>query len=146
MGGLVSEYEPRFIHTDISIHHLTPIVEADAVADTVVAINIDLSGNSVVTGVPNVVTGPPVANNLYPVTITSVLLRQIEADGSICGITHEDILIDEHYMQCISCNHNFSVDALKTWLQQKIIWSRTCPMCRATWSNYVLYVNRDELD
>jgi hypothetical protein len=165
MGGLVAEYEPSFIHTDTSIHPLTHIIEAvpvinNDVLDNVIfqTLNIDLSGNYVLTATNaghntaahnNAAHNNAAHNNasdVYPVIITSEMTRQIETAGAICGITHEEILINEHYMQCSRCNHNFSADALKTWLQQKIIWSRTCPMCRSPWSNYVLYINNDELD
>ena len=152
MGGLVDEYEPSFIHTDTSIHPLTHIIEVmpeihiDLSNNVILqTLNIDLSGNYVLTE-PQGHQGTNNVSDVYPVIITSEMTRQIETAGAICGITHEEILIDEHYMQCSRCNHNFSADALKTWLQQKNIWSRTCPMCRSQWSNYVLYINNDELD
>ena len=63
-------------------------------------------------------------------------------DKLICCITHENISINEHYMNCNKCNNNYLADALKHWFEQSSR-TRTCPMCRSNWLDFYVYINSE---
>jgi hypothetical protein len=65
----------------------------------------------------------------------------LEADISICPISHELIVEGAKYMKCHQCVNNFSEEALKQWLERKRPNQRTCPVCRVLWSNFEIYIN-----
>jgi hypothetical protein len=60
-----------------------------------------------------------------------------------CCITHEEILLDTRYMNCIDCNNNYNERAINEWFRQRP-YRKTCPMCRANWSDYNIYINGNE--
>jgi hypothetical protein len=157
MGALSVAYQPGFTRNDISMHPLTPLVEGVLHFDATL---FDLSGNFVgITSGNAIESGNEISNatisnaaisNAVNIDLSGnfigtnpIVMRQIEEEWSTCDITHEEIAEGGHYMQCHGCNHNFSEAAIKTWLRQRAI--KTCPMCRVAWSNYVVYLNINEV-
>jgi hypothetical protein len=61
----------------------------------------------------------------------------IPEDKKTCGITLEEISLDEKYMRCTNCLNNFTEQSIRTWLTQ----IRTCPDCRCNWIDYNIYTN-----
>lgn len=68
----------------------------------------------------------------------------INNDSSFCPITHEQIDVGEKYMSCHQCKKCFSEVAIKHWLESRMPDQMICPWCRVKWSNYEIYVNREE--
>lgn len=66
-----------------------------------------------------------------------VIFRIIREDKRTCGISLEEIQINERYMSCSMCNNNFKENALKRWIESR----STCPSCRVVWSDNHIYVN-----
>ena len=61
----------------------------------------------------------------------------IPEDKKMCGITFEEIDLEQKYMHCANCLNNFEEQSIKTWLTN----SRTCPGCRCNWIDYNIYTN-----
>lgn len=55
-----------------------------------------------------------------------------------CPVTFR-ILADTNckYIKCIQCKKNFDIALKDYWVKEK----NNCPMCRANWTNYVIYTN-----
>jgi hypothetical protein len=60
-------------------------------------------------------------------------------DKLTCCITQEEISVNARYMRCSRCSNNFDEIAIKNWLRQGSFGK--CPMCRATWDDYIVYIN-----
>lgn len=101
----------------------------------------DLSGNNTI-----VTEGTDASiNNTNNVNIFSgsIIRKKImEHDDDICQIKHEQIGDCDIYMNCSCCNKNFFEEEIRHWLLSKPIGNRTCPNCRAQWSNNNMYINR----
>jgi hypothetical protein len=65
------------------------------------------------------------------------LNQTISNERRTCGISLDEIIENESYMSCCSCSNNFKESEIKNWLRTR----RTCPSCRANWSNYNIYIN-----
>ena len=100
------------------------------------------TASSVPTTNSNVNVSPPV----YSIPLGNTSYRAIDQERSLCNITHEEILSDQRYMTCSSCNNNFSETSIKQWLSQHIGNRRTCPTCREVWINFDVYINELLLD
>ena len=107
----------------------------------------DLSGNNTIVTEGTDATEGTVAsiNNTNNVNIFSgsIIRKKImEHDDDICQIKHEQIGDCDIYMNCSCCNKNFFEEEIRYWLLSKPIGNRTCPNCRAQWSNNNMYINR----
>lgn len=81
------------------------------------------------------VSGNNIVNIIYkPITNNEKLL---------CSITQEDISVNTRYMNCSQCNNNFDEYCIKSWFRQ-IPHNKKCPMCRANWSDFNVYINSEE--
>ena len=65
--------------------------------------------------------------------------RLIPQEKRICGISLDEIHINDRYMTCSMCANNFNEREIKRWLEDR----RTCPSCRANWTDNHVYVNID---
>ena len=45
--------------------------------------------------------------------------------------------LNSQYISCGQCKKNFDIVVKENWVKEK----KTCPMCRATWSNFMIYKN-----
>jgi hypothetical protein len=88
----------------------------------------------------------PVINIEYPIPNGIIAHQLINPDRNICYITHEVIDVNQNYMTCSECNNHFMETAIKQWLRQRVGSLRNCPTCREVWTNYTVYINRDELN
>jgi hypothetical protein len=61
-------------------------------------------------------------------------------NNKTCPITLEEITYLQNYCICNCCKYKFKELAIKEWIYSKL----TCPMCRAYWSNFVVYVNYEK--
>lgn len=80
----------------------------------------------------------------YPIPNGIITNQLINADREVCYITHDTIGINQNYMSCSNCQHNFMETAIKQWLRQRVGNLRNCPTCREVWTNYTVYINREE--
>ena len=55
-----------------------------------------------------------------------------------CPIKMETIGSNEEYCTCKTCAYNFDYESLNNWLKSR----KECPMCRASWTNNVVYTNK----
>jgi len=97
----------------------------------------DLSGNNTVTTESNTNS-----NNVNIFSGSIIRKKIIEQDDDICQIKHEEIGDCDIYMNCSCCNKNFFEEEIRHWLLSKPIGNRTCPNCRAQWSDNNMYINR----
>ena len=58
----------------------------------------------------------------------------------ICPIEYTNINIGDIYQHCSKCNHNFCNDSITQWLNI----NKSCPMCRNKWTDYTIYINKDD--
>jgi len=65
--------------------------------------------------------------------------RLIPQEKRMCGISLDEIHINDRYMCCSMCANNFKEHEIKRWLEDR----RTCPSCRAYWSDNQVYLNVD---
>lgn len=73
----------------------------------------------------------------------SIIRKKImEQDDDICQIKYEQIGDCDIYMNCNCCNKNFFEEEIRYWLLSKPLGNRTCPNCRAQWSDNNMYINR----
>lgn len=63
-----------------------------------------------------------------------------EGRNTECPITYEEIKYNDSYLSCDACKYNFSESAI---LKHLNIRKRECPMCRAEWTNYCKYINKN---
>lgn len=69
---------------------------------------------------------------------TSNIINQIIAENrKICGISLDEIQLNDRYMTCSNCVNNYKEQEIKRWLQTR----NTCPSCRSSWLNYNVYIN-----
>ena len=88
-------------------------------------------------------SGPPATYSSTNTSIDDLFVdnnshRLIPEEKRTCGITFEEINIDQKYMSCIICSNNFGEQAIRTWLTNR----RTCPCCRDLWADFNVYVNK----
>jgi len=77
-----------------------------------------------------------------PVKFTNTKEKHInEGKNAECPITYEEIKDGDTYMTCDACKYNFSESAIVKHLNKSK--KRKCPMCRAEWTNYCKYINKD---
>ena len=79
--------------------------------------------------------------NIFSGSIIRKKIMEQEEDD-ICQIKHEQIGDCDIYMNCSCCNKNFFEEEIRYWLLSKPIGNRTCPNCRAQWSDNNMYINR----
>ena len=157
LANLVTGHIPNFTTTLTSQHPIVPIV--GTLPNSTM---FDMSGNYIGNYIMNNSmmptssyssagqTGPYNPNNYNssgqtgPYTSRNVTYRPINAERSLCYISHEEILLNQHYMTCDGCLHNFKELSIKQWLEQNTGSRRTCPTCREVWTNYNIYVNAIE--
>ena len=65
-----------------------------------------------------------------------------------CPISLEVIKKGDEYCICTQCLYNFSKEELKTHFktQNQNNHNITCPMCRAKWSDEIIYINEDKIE
>ncbi len=81
-------------------------------------------------------------NKIEPVKFTDTKEKHIdEGRNAECPITYEEIKDGDTYLTCDACKYNFSESAIVKHLNGSR--KRDCPMCRAEWTNYCKYVNKD---
>jgi hypothetical protein len=64
-------------------------------------------------------------------------------DKIMCCISHEDLGVNARYMSCALCYNNYNEDSIKQWFRQRP-YKKECPMCRADWTNFIIYINSEE--
>ena len=110
----------------------------------------DLTGSATAGQSGSVTTGQSGSDDNYIsnyfIPNGNTIYRLINPNRNTCYITHEDILIDQNYMTCSNCENNYTENAIKQWLRQRTGNARTCPTCREVWTNFNVYINRNELD
>lgn len=75
--------------------------------------------------------------------LTNIVYKKIADQNKIqCCINHEDIADNAHYMSCIKCYNNYNKASLDLWFENKA--RKTCPMCRENWSDFTIFVNKNE--
>jgi len=94
----------------------------------------------------NYINTMPIPDLEYPVPNGNIVYRLINPERNICYITHDTIPRDQNYMTCSNCQNHFIEGAIKQWLGQRAGSLRNCPTCREVWTNYTVYINRNELD
>ena len=57
-----------------------------------------------------------------------------------CPIEYTNINIDDKYLHCNNCKHNFCNDSIIKWLNI----NKSCPMCRSVWNEYIIYINKED--
>jgi hypothetical protein len=68
--------------------------------------------------------------------------KVINPEKATCPINYEEITQGMQYCECSKCKNCYIKDALARHFEGKTTPSaRKCPMCRETWSNYVIYTN-----
>ena len=60
-----------------------------------------------------------------------------------CPITYKTFDVNCSYCECDACNYNFDTCALKESFE--ISDRKTCPMCRSSWNNFIIYVNKEDI-
>jgi hypothetical protein len=106
-----------------------------------VNIHYDSSENNI-EGTTNTNTNTNTNNvNIFSGSIIRKKIMEQEEDN-ICQIKHEQIGDCDIYMNCSCCNKNFFEEEIRYWLLSKPIGNRTCPNCRAQWSDNNMYINR----
>jgi len=157
LANLVNGHIPKFTTTLTSQHPIGPIIgtlpnssmfdmSGNYIGNYVMNNSMPTTSNSSYAGQ----TGPYNPNNYSsagqtgPNNLTNVIYRPINPERSLCYITHEEILLNRHYMTCDACFHNFKEQSIKQWLEQNTGSRRTCPTCRVVWTNYNVYVNAAE--
>ncbi len=64
----------------------------------------------------------------------------LDKERMVCPIEYTNINIDDKYLHCSKCNHNFCNDSITKWLNI----NKSCPMCRNKWSDYTIYINKED--
>lgn len=78
--------------------------------------------------------------------IENIIYKPITNNEKLsCCITHEDISVNARYMSCSQCSNNFDETSIKSWFRQRP-YNKKCPMCRANWSDFNVYINGEELE
>jgi len=54
-----------------------------------------------------------------------------------CSISYDNIELNDNYCTCLTCSNSFKADVLFKWVKK----SKSCPMCRTLWTNYLIYNN-----
>lgn len=76
--------------------------------------------------------------------IVNIIYKPITNNEKLsCCITHEEISVNSRYMSCSHCSNNFDENSIKSWFRQRP-HNKTCPMCRANWSDFNVYINSEE--
>jgi hypothetical protein len=159
LGGLCINNRPAFVEQTTNEHPIQPIQSNPFSASM-----IDMSGNQISASTASTastasynLTVPGITNNYinniirpdisdieYPIPNGIITNQLINADREVCYITHDTIGINQNYMTCSDCQHNFIETAIKQWLRQRVGNLRNCPTCREVWTNYTVYINREE--
>lgn len=101
-------------------------------------IHSDSSGNNIIATEGTVGS----VNNVNIFSGSIIRKKLIEQDDDLCPIKQEQIGDCDIYMNCSCCNKNFFEEEIRYWLLSKSLGNRTCPNCRAQWSNNNMYINR----
>lgn len=70
------------------------------------------------------------------------LLLEDSDKNNYCPITYEPLKWGDLYRRCTLCKYNFSQKAIDTHLSVK----KWCPMCKAEWKEYVVFINKVNID
>ena len=105
---------------------------------------------------------PPIDNFINNIIETidfamdwSIVYKLITHKNTECPISLEVIKKGDEYCICAQCSYNFSKEELKTHfktqlknqqINQQINHNITCPMCRAKWSDQIIYINEDKIE
>lgn len=73
------------------------------------------------------------------------ILKPIDkSKNSECPITFEPIKYGDTYLTCSKCKYNFGEKDIMTHLNTS--YNNVCPMCRSTWDDYSVYVNKEQIN
>lgn len=73
------------------------------------------------------------------------ILKPIDkSKNSECPITFEPIKYGDTYLTCSKCKYNFGEKDIMTHLNKS--YNNVCPMCRSTWDDYSVYVNKEQIN
>ena len=129
--------EPTIVINDLSVNSIIENV-ISLNSNVIIENDINVNYNNLYSGISNT------NNNNYYITssideliIDTGICRLIPEERIICGITLEEIYINEKYMSCLECLNNFKEQPLRQWLTQR----RTCPSCRSNWCDFNVYIN-----
>ena len=76
--------------------------------------------------------------------IENIIYKLItDNDKIMCCISHEDFDVNARYMSCACCYNNYNEDSIKQWFRQRP-HQKKCPMCRANWTDFNIYINSEE--
>jgi len=132
-------YVNHFGDNDITIYRVD--LQGNIISSNQNILLYDLSGNNTSITEGTVITEGNVANvNLFSGSI--IRKKLIEQDDDLCPIKQEQIGHCDIYMNCSCCNKNFFEEEIRHWLLSKVVGNRTCPNCRAQWSNNNMYINK----
>lgn len=77
-----------------------------------------------------------------PVKLTCKINKHIDIKrNNECPISYEPIKDNDTYLCCGECKYNFSEESILKYLNGSE--KRVCPMCRAEWTDYCQYVNKN---
>lgn len=86
----------------------------------------------------------PQTNNPAQLPTSNTIYKIItDSDKIICCISQENITAGMRYMSCSRCHNNFNEGEIRRWLSQRTT-RNPCPMCRAKWTDFNIYINNDE--
>jgi len=86
----------------------------------------------------------PQTNNPTQLPTSNTIYKIItDSDKIICYISQENITAGMRYMSCSRCHNNFNEGEIRRWLSQRTT-RNPCPMCRAKWTDFNIYINNDE--
>jgi hypothetical protein len=105
-------------------------------------IHSDSSGNNIIATEGTTATEGIVTNINNINMFSGMMIRKKIIEDNICPIRFEPIEEYDIYMNCTCCKKNFFEEEIRQWLLPKSLQNRTCPNCRAQWSNNNMYINR----
>ena len=75
--------------------------------------------------------------NINEINEIQTIGKIIPEGKNTCGISLDEIVLNDNYMSCTNCTNNFKVNEIRRWHQS----SRTCPSCRSNWRDFNVYIS-----